>query len=453
MSGDINVILAGGTYKLTTPLSLSPQDSGANGYKVNWQAAPGAHPVISGGTTITGWAETATAGVWKATVPADFETRQLYASGVRIPRTSGKLGTGPLAGVSLTQTSTGFTASNTTLGTWKNPSNIEFALTHNNANGTPDGWYELRCDAASISGTSITMRQPCWDNGHMADQPTTPNGFDTAGWNPSGGFWGLSGAVVSSIENAYELLTPGHWYLDESANVIYYNAQSGDDVPKMNFVAPTLEQLMISTGTPGNPVHDITFQGLEFAYSTWLRPSSNEGFAEMQANMTVTGAGGSKSQGLCGYSSPAGSCPFGAWARQPAAVDLTGTRNVSFLDNKFAHIGSAGLGLSHGADTDVVKGNEFNDISGNGIVLGAIDDQQPSENLALSKTATQSSTLSGSSASASLAVDGNTDGKYNDGSVSHTDSNANAWWKVDLGSSQRLTSINVFNRTDSCCSS
>ncbi|MGW8555641.1 galactose-binding domain-containing protein, partial [Streptomyces tubercidicus] len=74
-------------------------------------------------------------------------------------------------------------------------------------------------------------------------------------------------------------------------------------------------------------------------------------------------------------------------------------------------------------------------------------------NLALNKTATQSSDLSGSTAAASRAVDGNTDGTYDDGSVSHTNSEANAWWKVDLGSSQRLTSINVFNRTDSCCSS
>src|SRR5690242_21344424 len=31
-------------------------DSGANGHTITWQAASGAHPVLSGGKSITGWA-------------------------------------------------------------------------------------------------------------------------------------------------------------------------------------------------------------------------------------------------------------------------------------------------------------------------------------------------------------------------------------------------------------
>jgi hypothetical protein len=52
-------------------------------------------------------------------------------------------------------------------------------------------------------------------------------------------------------------------------------------------------------------------------------------------------------------------------------------------------------------------------------------------NVALNKTATQSSTHS-SGAAASRAVDGNTDGVFANGSVTHTNSDANAWWHVDL---------------------
>jgi hypothetical protein len=48
-------------------------------------------------------------------------------------------------------------------------------------------------------------------------------------------------------------------------------------------------------------------------------------------------------------------------------------------------------------------------------------------------------------------VDGNTDGNFNDGSISHTSDDQYAWWQVDLGSSQALSSINLWNRTD-CCS-
>ncbi len=68
--------------------------------------------------------------------------------------------------------------------------------------------------------------------------------------------------------------------------------------------------------------------------------------------------------------------------------------------------------------------------------------------LALGKPATQSSTLYGSDAS--LAVDGNTDGDWNDGSVTYTGADVNSWWEVDLGQSRQIGSIEIFNRTDCC---
>lgn len=75
-----------------------------------------------------------------------------------------------------------------------------------------------------------------------------------------------------------------------------------------------------------------------------------------------------------------------------------------------------------------------------------------SPDLALGKTAAQSSTLTGyGAAAASQAVDGNTDGNFYDGSVSHTNQEAYAWWQVDLGSSAAVSSIVIWNRTD-CCS-
>ncbi|HEY3840396.1 MAG TPA: LamG-like jellyroll fold domain-containing protein, partial [Bryobacteraceae bacterium] len=72
--------------------------------------------------------------------------------------------------------------------------------------------------------------------------------------------------------------------------------------------------------------------------------------------------------------------------------------------------------------------------------------------LALNKLATQSSTLSGVAFDgASDAVDGNTDGNFYDGSVTHTNVENNAWWQVDLGASAAVNSVTVWNRTD-CCS-
>ena len=70
-------------------------------------------------------------------------------------------------------------------------------------------------------------------------------------------------------------------------------------------------------------------------------------------------------------------------------------------------------------------------------------------NVALGKVATQSSTASfGVASPASLAVDGNVDGAFNNGSVTHTNSDANAWWEVDLGAPQALHTVRVWNRSD-----
>jgi len=74
-------------------------------------------------------------------------------------------------------------------------------------------------------------------------------------------------------------------------------------------------------------------------------------------------------------------------------------------------------------------------------------------NLALHSLATQSSILrTDAAAVASLAVDGNTDGNFYDGSVTATSFDNNAWWQTDLGFSAAISSIAIWNRTD-CCSS
>jgi uncharacterized repeat protein (TIGR01451 family) len=69
------------------------------------------------------------------------------------------------------------------------------------------------------------------------------------------------------------------------------------------------------------------------------------------------------------------------------------------------------------------------------------------------KVAAQSSTLPGyASSGAASAIDGNTDGSFFNGSVTHTNADSNAWWQEDLGASTAIGSIVIWNRTD-CCSS
>ncbi|MCE1252780.1 MAG: peptidoglycan DD-metalloendopeptidase family protein [Anaerolineae bacterium] len=71
------------------------------------------------------------------------------------------------------------------------------------------------------------------------------------------------------------------------------------------------------------------------------------------------------------------------------------------------------------------------------------------KNLAQGKSASQSSNAE--NASPARAVDGNTDGNYRNNSTTHTNSEAQAWWEVDLGAIGNIQYIKLWNRTD-CCS-
>ena len=68
-------------------------------------------------------------------------------------------------------------------------------------------------------------------------------------------------------------------------------------------------------------------------------------------------------------------------------------------------------------------------------------------NIALKRKATQSTEAHGGAPA--LAVDGNVDGIYHNGSVTHTDpKGANPWWKVDLGKDSKIEEVKIYNRKD-----
>ncbi|GAA1528273.1 alpha-L-fucosidase [Kribbella lupini] len=70
-------------------------------------------------------------------------------------------------------------------------------------------------------------------------------------------------------------------------------------------------------------------------------------------------------------------------------------------------------------------------------------------NLALGRTASQSSEYE-TAAPAARAVDGNRDGGFWNGSLSHTAEQDEAWWQVDLESRRPIGGVTIFNRTDCC---
>jgi hypothetical protein len=372
---DVDVVLAGGTYTLSAPLALGGPDGGLNGHHVTYEAAPGAAPVLSGGLTVSGWTQNTSTGTWSAPVPAGTTSRELYVDGVRAPRTSAMP---PGAWV---QTSTGYVTNDTSILSWRNPSSIELVFSEGNG-----FWTEPRCDIASVTpttgGAAVTVRQPCWSNLHIPDAPASfTSAADATDDNAMGGFEGLSAVnPPSSIENAFELLTTaGQWYLDEPAHRLYYKPLAGQTPADTTVVLPVLESLVTGDG-----VANLTMRGLTFAYTTWRQPSGNDGFAEMQANTTLTGVNASGSdpgsgrpaEGTCQYTTPRGTCPFAAWTREPASVTFHHGRGVSLVGDAFTHLGAAGITFDDGSQGNLVQGNEVTDTSGSGIQLGDTTDAQ-----------------------------------------------------------------------------
>ena len=73
------------------------------------------------------------------------------------------------------------------------------------------------------------------------------------------------------------------------------------------------------------------------------------------------------------------------------------------------------------------------------------------ENIAFGRQTNGSSAIG--SGPPSIAVDGDTNGNYPDGSCTHTlDTGSDyPWWAVDLGSARHIDTVHIYNRVDSEC--
>ncbi len=322
MTKDITVYLRGGTYELSKKLLLRTQDSGTNGFNIIYTNYGTEVPIISGGKKITGWIQEGDK--WKANVGTNIDTRQLYVNGRRAIRARSNEG---LPGA--VKTVTGYTTTDTNMQKWENISDVEFV--------SSIAFKQLRCGVASISGNAITMKQPCW--------------------NDSQAHTGLTMGLPNWIENAYELLdSPGEWYLSRFTGWLYYKPLLGENMSSADVVLPVLETLIV--GQYGQNVTNIQFKGLTFSYATWLKPNTNDGFPELQANHV-----------------------WGTGANVPGNVIFYNSKNISFIRNVFSHLGGAGLEFRGGSSNNNIIGNNFTDISSTAISLGDLTFNQPDINL------------------------------------------------------------------------
>ena len=130
------------------------------------------------------------------------------------------------------------------------------------------------------------------------------------------------------------------------------------------------------------------------------------------------------------------------WTARQLAAPATATLRTGERATASYEVTAPAKGAAYGDSTLVTT------ASASGV--NPISDSAPVSlirtNLALAKPAEQSSTQG----PASRAVDGNIDGIWGHGSVAHTLQEPQPWWQVDLGASQELGAVTLWNRVDCC---
>ena len=357
---DVHVELAGGTYRLSAPLKFTGEDSGRNGHTITWQARPGERPVLSGGQAVTGWRlHDPAANVFVADVPKGVDSRQLYVDDAAAPRAAITI-----ARTDVKVTETGLTILNPALNYLAGlPAQNRIEVESQNS------FTDRYAPVQSITGTTITMQQPAWNNNNW--------GYDTLARPFAGG--------TLLLENSYAFLQTGQWYLDPAAGKLYYKAAPGQSPAGKDVELPRLTSLLQLSGTYDDPVHDIAFRGLAFEHTTWLQPGTSIGYADQQSGTFIAAAFPQPADFLtsCQIGCPQFEGARNSWQQVPAAVQVSAAKSISFEDSTFAHLGQVALGIGNdanahaggiglGASGITVRGNTFTDDAGSGIVVGGV---------------------------------------------------------------------------------
>ncbi len=173
--------------------------------------------------------------------------------------------------------------------------------------------------------------------------------------------------------NAIEFLDmEGEWFLDTERHLIYYWPRKGEQMSKAECIVPHLETLVEVSGSKESPVHDIAFKGLTFAHTTWMRPSK-QGSVPLQAGMFLLDAYKLRPAGVTGNENR-GLENQGWIGRPAAAVELQGVHNTTFERCSFTHLASCGIDYVESTCNDTIQGCRFEDIGGNGIQAGRFSD-------------------------------------------------------------------------------
>jgi hypothetical protein len=364
-----HIYLRSGLYALSEPLFIRPEDSGTSASPTFIEAAPNEKPILNGGVPVTGWQKLkgnvaglpkeAVRKVWVADAPKVggrlLEFRQLWVNGEKAIRA--KDTPYPLMNRILSwnkQEQTCWIPA-PKFGDLSKAEGLEM-LIHQ--------WWaiaNLRIKRIDVQGDSAKLwfHQP--ESRIQSEHP----------W-PAPWLSKETGNSAFYLTNAIQFLNqPGEWFLDSKAEKIYYIPRPNENLTTAQVIAPSLETLVRIAGTIDHPVTNVTFKGISFQHTGWLRPSQ-QGHVPHQAGLYMFDAYKLKIPGTPDKKSLENQ----AWIGRPAAaVEVNFAQHTMFENCRFEHLAATGLDYHKGVQDNFIRGNLFKDIGGTGILAGVFADE------------------------------------------------------------------------------
>lgn len=323
----VNVILRGGTYRLTEKLAFGPEDSGPAAAPVTYHSYPGERAVLSGGRTLAGtWQQVAGKPYWQLAVPtaADGSDRffSLFVNGqsrtrARYPNWDQKVlrAQGRAPGEDARQAFAYYPGDIDPA--WSNPTDIDLVLLCS--------WTPTIHRIQEIDADRQVVRF------HSSHSRTVD------AWEKNFRYY---------ASNVFEALDdPGEWYLNYHTGTLYYYPMPGEDPNRSEFIAPVMRSRMIEIEGDlgaGQFVENLHFRDLEFRHIDGDMDRYNGMYR--QGHMYLT-----------------------------SAVVAHGLRNASFVNCTFAQLGEYALELADGCRDVRVQHCHIWDLGAGAMQLGVTD--------------------------------------------------------------------------------
>lgn len=376
VAGGIQIILKKGTYNLSEPIFVRPEDSGTPSSPTVIRSEAGGRAVLSGGIGIKAWRkaapvipglpEKAKGNVWVADAPVSggdlLNFRQLWVNNRKAVRARDLNAPQMNRILSWDKASESCRIPLPQVKGLENAEGLEMFIHQ---------WWAiamLRVKTIEPEGKSarLSFYQP---ESHIQSEHPWP-----APWISE-----KTGNSAFFLSNAIQFLDePGEWFLDRKNRKLYYWPRKEEDLAKAEVVVPVLETLVKIQGTAERPVSYITFKDVAFQHTGWLRPSK-AGHVPLQAGMYLLDAYKLKVAGTPEKKNLENQ----GWVGRPeSAVDVSFSNHTAFEGCNFEHLASTGLDLKRGNLNDRIEGNLFKDIGGNAILAGTFSDEAFESHLA-----------------------------------------------------------------------